>query len=149
MEWTHKSCDKYRLDLSVPHHLDPPCSLDSDAGDVLHLFIYFSCLCSWRMAVRQPKVASPSETWFCPLTASPRRAWTTWRPRTRSRVAPATSASPCRSKPPHRAEPCPHACFTPYWFQWETGRHLSSCQRSDRDAHFHTRSHDPVDLKTL
>lgn len=26
MEWTHKSCDKYRLDLSIPHHLGPPCS---------------------------------------------------------------------------------------------------------------------------
>lgn len=24
MEWTHKSCDKYRADVYVPHHLDLP-----------------------------------------------------------------------------------------------------------------------------
>ena len=61
-----------------------------------------SCLwfpCSWQTAGRRLKVVSPLETWFCPSTASPQRAWTTWRPRTRSRAALETSASPCRSKP--------------------------------------------------
>lgn len=67
--------------------------------------MYFLCLCSWRMVVRQPKVALLLETRFCPLTASPRRAWTTWRPRTRSRATLATSAWLCWSKPWHRALP--------------------------------------------
>lgn len=56
------------------------------------------CVCSWRMVGRRLKVALLLETWFCPLAASPPRPWTTWRLRTRSRAALATSASPCRSK---------------------------------------------------
>lgn len=38
MEWTHKSCDKYRVVVTVPHHLDPPYSPDSDADRALNLF---------------------------------------------------------------------------------------------------------------
>lgn len=40
MEWTHKSCDKYRAEVSVSHHLDPPYSPDSDAGRAVNLFLF-------------------------------------------------------------------------------------------------------------
>lgn len=72
---------------------------DCGAGHKDNLWCWFLCFCSSLMEGRQLKVVFLLETWFCLLTVSPRRAWTTWRLRTRSRAALATSASHCRSKP--------------------------------------------------
>lgn len=72
---------------------------DCGAGYKDNLWCWFLCFYSSLMEGRQLKVVFLLETLFCLLTVSPQRAWTTWRPRTRSRAAPATSTSPCRSKP--------------------------------------------------
>lgn len=97
------------------------------------------------MAVRQPKVASLSETRFCLLTVSPRRAWTTWRPRTRSKAAPATSASLCRSKP----WPSPQLPRTLYLVLVSVRNRKTFVFMTveDRDTCFNTHSHNPLDLK--
>lgn len=58
--------------------------------------VFSGLSCSWRTVGRRPEPRWASATSFCPLTASPRRAWTTWRPRTRSRPAQASSVSLCR-----------------------------------------------------